>query len=144
MPRYAIRCDLGDDYNGTVYAGQVVNEPLEFEGGLAEVEVDDEETARKLATLHTHLEFAGPVDADVDEDVSEEDVSEEDVSEGDGSGEDATESPFDPAEHTIDELEDQLADGDYTTAEVDALAAAERDGKDREGALDAIDDAREE
>lgn len=51
-------------------------------------------------------------------------------------------APFDPAEYSVDELEDALAADDYSAADLDALSDAERDGKDRTTALDAIDAAR--
>jgi hypothetical protein len=57
---------------------------------------------------------------------------------------DEPEPPFDPADLTVDELHDRLDEADYTAGELDALAAAERGGKDRETAHDAIDSAREE
>lgn len=50
--------------------------------------------------------------------------------------------PFDPAEHTVDGLTERLAENDYSADELDALAAAEAAGKDRETALDAITNAR--
>lgn len=55
---------------------------------------------------------------------------------------DETEAPFDPSEQTIDELETRLEENDFSDAELDALADAESNGKDREGATDAIDEAR--
>jgi hypothetical protein len=57
---------------------------------------------------------------------------------------DEPEPPFDPADHTADELRDRLDETDYTAGELDSLAAAERGGKDRETAHDAIDSARED
>jgi hypothetical protein len=53
------------------------------------------------------------------------------------------EPPVNPAEHTIDDLEAALAEGDYSDAELDAIADAEAAGEDRTGAHDVIDDARE-
>jgi len=52
--------------------------------------------------------------------------------------------PFDPADCTVDDLRDRLDETDYTAEELDALAAAEADGKNRETAHDAIDNARED
>lgn len=56
----------------------------------------------------------------------------------------ATEPPFDPSEYTVDEIEAELAEGEFSSAELDALAEAEADGKDRETALEAIEDASED
>jgi len=66
---------------------------------------------------------------------------------GEGGGSDNTEDvepPFDPGEATIDELEAQLEDvpEDVSDAELDALHQAEKDGKERDGALNAIDAVR--
>lgn len=52
--------------------------------------------------------------------------------------------PFDPGEFTNDELAEKLSEGDYSDAELDAVAAAERDGRGRTGALDHITAAQED
>lgn len=54
----------------------------------------------------------------------------------------ALDPPVDPADYTVDELRDELDSGDYSERELDALADAERSGKDRETAMDAIEAAR--
>lgn len=59
------------------------------------------------------------------------------------STESTVDSPFDPGEHTVDDLEAKLDDNEYTDGELDALEAAERDGDDRETALEAIEAAQE-
>lgn len=51
-------------------------------------------------------------------------------------------APFDPTDLTVDEVETRLADGEFTDAELDALADAEGDDG-RTTALDAINEARE-
>jgi hypothetical protein len=53
---------------------------------------------------------------------------------------DDPESPFDPGEYTIDELEDELVSSEYSDAELAALRLAEMEGGDRTGAKDVIDD----
>jgi len=50
--------------------------------------------------------------------------------------------PFDPAEYTVDELHAALDDGDYSDAELDALADAEAAEEGRTTALEAIADYR--
>lgn len=50
--------------------------------------------------------------------------------------------PFDPGSYSVDDLREELSAGDYTADELDALADAEADGKDRSTAHDAIDAAR--
>jgi hypothetical protein len=54
----------------------------------------------------------------------------------------AAEGVVDPGAFSVAELRDHLADADYDEDDLDALAAAERDGDDRTTALDAIDAAR--
>lgn len=56
---------------------------------------------------------------------------------------DAAGAPFDPSEYTVGEIEDELESGSYDDDALDALAATEADGKDRETAHDAIEGARE-
>lgn len=57
---------------------------------------------------------------------------------------DTPEPPFDPSAHTVDDLKERLDENNYSADDLDALAAAESAGKDRETAHDAIDSAREE
>lgn len=52
-------------------------------------------------------------------------------------------APFAPGDYSVDDLRDELGERDLTADELDALADAEREGKDRSTALDAIDVARE-
>lgn len=139
MARYRLTHDLDDD--PTVQDSHVLDEPLEFSDG--EAVVDDEDTARQLAERHTHVQFAGRVvdggDADGEAAGAEADTGGED--ETPDSVEDA---PVDPREYTIGELDDDLDDRDLNDDQLDALAQAERDTQDREGALDTIDDYRSE
>jgi hypothetical protein len=66
------------------------------------------------------------------------------VEEPDDDDDDVAEAPFDPDEYTVDELRGVLDEGDYTDAELEALAEAEReDGEPRNTALEAIGAARE-
>ncbi|PCR89315.1 hypothetical protein [Natrinema ejinorense] len=51
--------------------------------------------------------------------------------------------PFPPQERTVEEIQDTLDEYDYPEDALEALEAAERDGKDRDTALDAITEARE-
>jgi hypothetical protein len=57
----------------------------------------------------------------------------------DASADDAN-APLDPGAYTIDELQDELANSEYSDAELAALRLAEVEGGDRTGAKDAIDD----
>lgn len=50
--------------------------------------------------------------------------------------------PFDPGEHSVADLRDRLDDATLTSDELEALTAAESQGKKRTTALDAIETAR--
>jgi len=70
-------------------------------------------------------------------------VEEGDIDDSDSDVEeepDVVDPPIDPGDYTIDELQDKLADSDYSDAELAALYSAEVEGRDRTGAKDAIDD----
>jgi hypothetical protein len=84
-----------------------------------------EDVADQIAAAHPHQ-----VEQTDDEPTDTDDESE------------AT-SPIDPTEHTVPELEDALEEGDYSDAELDAIADAEAAGESRNTALDAIEAARE-
>lgn len=51
--------------------------------------------------------------------------------------------PFHPEDRTVAEIQDTLDEYHYPEEALTALAEAEREGKNRETALDAIDSARE-
>lgn len=53
----------------------------------------------------------------------------------------AVDPPVDPGDYTIDELEDYLENEPLSESELEALEQAERDGEDRKGALEAIQEA---
>jgi len=57
---------------------------------------------------------------------------------------DTTESPLDPDDHTVTELQDALATGEYTDEQLAALKTAEQAGKDRTTAIEAITAAAHE
>lgn len=68
-------------------------------------------------------------------------------SDGGGSGDaddDGVDAPFDPDEYTVSEFEDRVESGDYSDAELDALAEAEgpESGDGRAGVHEAIDEER--
>jgi hypothetical protein len=54
---------------------------------------------------------------------------------------DDVELPVDPSEHTVSDLEKALADVELSDTEREALLDAERDGKDRDTAIEAIEEA---
>lgn len=158
-----------DDGTHEVDAEQVLGEesPLVFEDGMASV--DDEETADVLAQRYVHLERARPPMSERDNDPEEGGGGQSHPDEqtnaeargvgqadeeydggddgGDGDGADTADvdgAPFDPNDYTIGELSDELDGNDFSDDDLSALDRAEREGKDREGAHDAINDHRGE
>lgn len=111
--------DVADDV--TLTLGSHPDGELTFKDSSAIV--DDETLAQRLAERYPHLEYAGPADAD---------------------GSTSADSPIDPSEYTIDDLEDTLAVEEYSAAELEAICEAEQAEKDRNGAISVIEDALEE
>lgn len=113
------------------HANDRVIEPGEFIG-------DD---AERIAAAHPHDVERVTVDegdaGDTGGDEAESDAQT-------GGGEDV-EPPFDPGDHTVDELRDALDDipDDVGNAELKALAQAEENGDNRTSALEAIQAALE-
>jgi hypothetical protein len=120
-------CDLADDYSGTVQAGQVLGEPLEFDGGEAVVE--DEDDARELALLHKHVEYAGETVEASDETGEQTEPDEE----------------FD-AEAFVDrtpvsDVVDDIESGEYDD-HLDEILEAEQENRDRKSVQDAVSERR--
>ena len=86
--------------------------------------------------------FANGYDTDLDDLLVDEDDSsnDEDTEANEASDSDDGLS-FDPGDHKVDEVEAHVEqiDGSDIVAELEAIRAAEADGKDRSTALDAID-----
>jgi hypothetical protein len=55
-------------------------------------------------------------------------------------GETGPRLPFSPSDQTINELESRLKENEYTQKELSALLASEKEGKDRKGAKQAIEE----
>ncbi|QRV14211.1 hypothetical protein JMJ58_14845 [Haloterrigena salifodinae] len=94
--------------------------------------------------------YAGPGVHDVPDDLEEgfrargwEDPPEEDDESNDAEGSDGDYQTLDPSEYTIAELEDELETGDFDAA-LDEIEEAEKEQKDRDGALEAIADRRDQ
>ncbi|SFS62982.1 hypothetical protein [Halostagnicola kamekurae] len=97
--------------------------PLEFdEDGYAYVE--DPIVADKLLAMHRHIERGGHGPGGSD-DIDEPDDESETL-------------PFNPEEHTNDEIAERVKDVDDAAA-LEALRNLEEEQKDRDGAKDAID-----
>jgi len=92
---------------------------LTFEGGVAEVSA---EVADAIVARYPNIERA------------EEPGASESEAEDDG----VAEPPLDPGDLTVAELRKALNEGEFTTAELAAIAEAERADGPRETALDAI------
>jgi len=52
---------------------------------------------------------------------------------------DTSTPPFAPGDLTIEELDEEIAEGDYSTDELQAVLHAEQNGEDRTGAVDVIE-----
>jgi hypothetical protein len=96
----------------------------------------------EVVELDEHV--AGPhpqfSEVEVEADEGDETAGEEPEGTPDESEAEDLDAPVDPAAHSVPELEDALADGDFSDAELDAIEEAERtDGSPRTTALDAID-----
>lgn len=113
VAKHVLRCDLGDDYSGTVHAGHVLDKPLEFSNGTATV--DNEEDARAIARRHIHLHYDGPANRD---------------------GFDA--EAFVDRVPMSDVIED-IKSGVVLDFRLDEIAEAEAAGRDRQGVHDAIE-----
>ena len=94
--------------------------------------------------------YSGPGVHDVPDELEEgfrargwEDPPEDSESENDTEASDEVYRTLDPSEYTIDELEAELATGDFD-ATLDEIEEAEKEQEDRDGALEAIDDRRDE
>lgn len=121
-----------DEEDVTLPIGQHPDGVLTFEGGTAAV--DEKSVARVIDDTYPNIEYAGADAGAASDDADSEPDQEDDV---------VAEPPFDPTEKTVGELEELLEEGDYSAAELDAIAAAEEAGEDRSTAHDAIDAARE-
>lgn len=139
MSRHRLQTDLDEPFTGELTAGLHPDGTIEFENDKATVE--DEDLARQLANRHTHVEYAGAVDDDSDESVADDSSADEAGEADDSDAETVAEPPLNPSEFSVDELEDALADGDYTVRELEVIGDAEEADKNRTTALDAIDGA---
>lgn len=123
-----------DEEDVTLPIGQHPDGVLTFEGGTAAV--DEESVARVIDDTYPNIKYVDGADAGADSDDADSEPEQED-------DDVVAEPPFDPTEKTVGELEELLEEGDYSAAELDAIAAAEEAGEDRSTAHDAIDAARE-
>ncbi|MEA5387119.1 hypothetical protein VB779_08660 [Haloarculaceae archaeon H-GB11] len=107
----------------------------------------DGELAEYLAD-HDDFEEVDGADADGGQDDAGSDDAGDDVTDGPGltasdSGGESKPLPFNPEEHTNDEVADKVADIDDVET-LQALRNLEEDQQDRTGATDAIDDRLDE
>lgn len=91
-----------------------------------------DDIAERVAESH-------PYDVEaIDEDETDAEADTADESEGSVSW-DESDAPFDPGEYSVADLEDRLAEENFSTAELSALAGVEQAGGKRKTALEAID-----
>ena len=81
---------------------------------------------------------AGAQDVKAESDESAEPPQSDADSDSGSSGD----SPFDPTDLTVDEVESRLDENDYSDSQLDAIQSAEAAGDDRNGVRDAIDEKR--
>jgi len=105
----------------------------DFEPG-DENEVDSATAERLTNRADFELVHGDSADESADPDMTDGD-DEEGERTTESSGE---ESPVDPGEYSVAELEEHLAASDYTTDELDRLKTAETEGKNRTTAQEAI------
>ena len=128
---YEVRHERRPEYTGELSLGAAPDGVLEFTDGVAIVE--DEARAEAIADRYAAITYDGST---ADSETPEETVESDDTFD-DG---------FDPAAFAdrtpmIDVVED-IESGDYD-AHLDAIEAAESEGRDRDGVADAIDERRE-
>lgn len=108
----------------------------EVSEGLASHLVDDVGRFERIAS-----DDGGDSDGD-DPDAASDGDSASDAGSDDGeASDDEGGAPFHPGEYTVGELEERVASGDYSDAELEALAEAERANDDRTTAIEAIEEA---
>ena len=115
MSEHRLQLTGGDtEYTGELTFADAPDGLLTFEDGVASVEA--ETVAAGLEERYPNLDRLTEAAGDDD-------------------------PPADPGDMTITELEEHLADTDYTDDELRRLKTAEEEGEGRVGALDAIDNA---
>jgi len=112
----------GDNSNEAVERGDII-EPTEAE-------------------LDSFGDLLRPVEPATETDENAEDTTSEETTSSDesDSGDEAViaEPPFDPSQYTIQELDEEIAENDYSDDELEAALDVEQSGDDRSGAKDTI------
>jgi hypothetical protein len=125
---HEVRLERDSEFTGELTIGLAEDGVLEFDDGMAVVE--DEARAAAIADRYTGIEYP---DSDADADSDADDGREE-------------EEEFDAAGFVdrtpMDDVVEDLESGDYDR-HLDAIQAAEREGRDRQGVADAVDARRE-
>jgi hypothetical protein len=109
-------------------------------GGWERVDSDSDTEDEADAENQSESESESEADADPDHETDTGVAEEPDPESGDIElGYDVDEEPpISPSEYTIVDLEDELTREDYSDEELEALLEAEKENKDRNGAVDAI------
>jgi hypothetical protein len=124
MTSHKLRTTHDDEFDGTLSLGLHPDGELAFSDGAATV--DQENVATAIDSRYPNIEYVGEAETD---DGDEADADEDVVAE----------PPFDPSGCTIDSLEAELEEQNYSDAELEALLDVEVAGQDRTGATDAIE-----
>jgi hypothetical protein len=121
---HELRLTRDSEYSGELSLGLAEGGTLEFDDGVATV--PDEARAEAIAGRYPAIEYpAADTESDEDDD-----------------GDDAFDAVSFVDRTPMDDVVEDIESGDYD-AHLDAIAAAEADGRDREGVADAVDARRE-
>jgi hypothetical protein len=124
---YEVHHERRPEYTGELSLGAAPDGVLEFTDGVATVEA--EARAEAIADRYAAITYDGST---ADSGTSEDTVDSDDA--------------FDPAAFVdrtpMDDVIADIESGDYD-AHLDAIEAAEAEGRDRDGVADAIDERRE-
>jgi hypothetical protein len=131
---HEVRLERDSEFTGELSLGLAEDGVLEFDDGRAVVA--DEAQAEAIADRYAAIEYPeSDANADSDEDSVEDDGEEKEEEEG-----------FDAAlfvdRTPMDNVVEDIESGDYDD-HLDAIAAAEREGRNRQGVADGVDARRE-
>jgi len=121
------------EYTGTLLYRSDGNEVEKVERGDV-----IEPTESELDSFGDSLRPLGQAETVDEPDTADETATETSTDDAEESDAETSEAPIDPSEYTIDELDEEIAEGDYSKAAISAILEAEQSGDDRNGAVDTI------
>jgi hypothetical protein len=134
-----LRHERQSDYTGELTLGLAPDGVLQFDDGVATVA--NEARAEAIADRYAAIAHAGAADADSGEDADgdEEDGGADET----GDEEDAFDAAAFVDRTPMDDVVEDIESGNVD-AHLEEVAAAEAEGRDRQGVADAITDRRED